>query len=156
LSITRTNLKKKKQINKQTQTHTRTGRGTIGWQSPEQILGQRVSKKSDIFALGCLIFYVLMDGQHPFGEVCGFFRLFIFVFPFFSGFFWIIFIDIFALGCLFIYVLMRDVFVLFVYLCSCFFVIISLCSGFFFLQRFERESNIVQNQGLTDRLEQVF
>lgn len=67
------------------------GRGTIGWQSPEQILGQRVSRKSDVFALGCLIYYVLMDGHHPFGEVHDLFK---FVSRFDFEIFSIIFLEI--------------------------------------------------------------
>ena len=31
--------------------------------------GTRLTKAVDLFALGCLYFWVLMSGQHPFGEV---------------------------------------------------------------------------------------
>lgn len=55
---------------------TRTGAGTPGWRAPEVMTGgSRVDsgigglKKSlDIFPLGCLYFYVVTDGLHPFGE----------------------------------------------------------------------------------------
>lgn len=47
--------------------------GTIGWRAPEFIhkdyslaTGQ-ITKKVDIFALGCLFYYVLSGGMHPFG-----------------------------------------------------------------------------------------
>lgn len=65
-------------------------KGTLGWQAPELLAivaseeGEkeekeedtdkvettklRVSKKVDIFALGCLVCYVLTTGSHPFGE----------------------------------------------------------------------------------------
>ena len=41
--------------------------GTIGWQSPELLRGDRQSKKVDVFSLGCLIYFFLTDGFHPFG-----------------------------------------------------------------------------------------
>mmetsp|Transcript_8450 Transcript_8450/g.31204 ORF Transcript_8450/g.31204 Transcript_8450/m.31204 type:complete len:931 (+) Transcript_8450:153-2945(+) len=62
--------------------------GTFGWQAPEQLLKSsrmsssddssstrgassgtlRLTRGIDIFSLGCLIFYVLSEGKHPFGE----------------------------------------------------------------------------------------
>jgi len=47
---------------------TRTGRvmGTPGYLSPEQIRGQQPGPRSDLYALGCIIFEAL-TGQRPFG-----------------------------------------------------------------------------------------
>ena len=52
------------------------GVGTIGYMAPELLMinhekdksSQKVSIKIDIFAAGCLLYYVLSDGCHPFGE----------------------------------------------------------------------------------------
>ena len=52
------------------------GVGTIGYMAPELLMinhdkdktSQKVSIKIDIFAAGCLLYYVLSDGNHPFGE----------------------------------------------------------------------------------------
>ena len=43
--------------------------GTRGWCAPE-ILNEnkRMTKSIDIFSLGCCIYYVMTDGEHPFGE----------------------------------------------------------------------------------------
>lgn len=55
--------------------HTKNGSaGTVGWQAPELIHDEtegaplRKTRAVDIFALGCIIYYVLSDGQHPFGD----------------------------------------------------------------------------------------
>ena len=55
--------------------------GSAGWQAPEVLalyvaiadgseLADKVrpSRKVDLFSLGCLIYFVLTDGHHPFGE----------------------------------------------------------------------------------------
>ena len=49
--------------------------GTLGWRAPELVLcdedassSVKVSKAIDIFAAGCLFYYVLTGGSHPFGE----------------------------------------------------------------------------------------
>jgi serine/threonine protein kinase len=52
------------------------GGGTVGWRAPEllmrgvgeQRLRSRVTRKIDVFSLGCLFFYVLENGLHPYGE----------------------------------------------------------------------------------------
>ena len=43
--------------------------GTEGWIAPEMMLGNRSTTCSvDIFSLGCVYYFVLSDGAHPFGE----------------------------------------------------------------------------------------
>ena len=42
--------------------------GTVGWQAPEQIRGDRQTRAVDAFSMGCLIYYILTGGKHPFGE----------------------------------------------------------------------------------------
>jgi len=46
-------------------------KGTVGWRAPELLLPHgesRVTRKIDVFSLGCLVFYILEMGAHPFGE----------------------------------------------------------------------------------------
>ncbi|XP_037872627.1 serine/threonine-protein kinase/endoribonuclease IRE1 [Bombyx mori] len=43
--------------------------GTDGWIAPEMINGERTTTSIDIFSLGCVFYYVLSRGQHPFGDV---------------------------------------------------------------------------------------
>jgi len=42
--------------------------GTMGWRAPELLLKQRCTKSVDIFAVGCIFYYVLTHGHHAFGE----------------------------------------------------------------------------------------
>lgn len=42
--------------------------GTEGWIAPEIIEGRRTTTSVDIFSLGCVFYYVLTRGHHPFGE----------------------------------------------------------------------------------------
>ena len=42
--------------------------GTLGWQAPEQITKKRQTYKLDIFSMGCILYYCLTNGKHPFGE----------------------------------------------------------------------------------------
>ncbi|XP_018329756.1 serine/threonine-protein kinase/endoribonuclease IRE1 isoform X2 [Agrilus planipennis] len=43
--------------------------GTDGWIAPEILNGnERTTCAVDIFSLGCLFYYVLSDGEHPFGD----------------------------------------------------------------------------------------
>ncbi|KAJ7560303.1 hypothetical protein O6H91_04G123100 [Diphasiastrum complanatum] len=44
-----------------------TGFGSSGWQAPEQILHQRQTRAVDLFSLGCLLFFCVTGGEHPFG-----------------------------------------------------------------------------------------
>ncbi|EKX30824.1 hypothetical protein GUITHDRAFT_83647 [Guillardia theta CCMP2712] len=45
-----------------------TSSGTLGWRAAEQIRGEKCSIKVDSFALGCILYYVMTKGSHPFGE----------------------------------------------------------------------------------------
>eukprot|EP00124_Ichthyophonus_hoferi_P001609 Ihof_evm9s88 gene=Ihof_evmTU9s88 len=40
--------------------------GTQGWIAPETILKKRMTKAVDIFSAGCVFYYVLSGGKHPF------------------------------------------------------------------------------------------
>ncbi|CAG0913576.1 unnamed protein product [Notodromas monacha] len=43
--------------------------GTEGWIAPEILKGEgRTTRSVDVFSLGCVYYYVLSDGQHPFGD----------------------------------------------------------------------------------------
>jgi len=43
--------------------------GTEGWIAPEMLLGHRSTTcKVDIFSVGCVYYYLLTKGKHPFGE----------------------------------------------------------------------------------------
>jgi serine/threonine-protein kinase/endoribonuclease IRE1 len=43
--------------------------GTAGWLAPERLAGAaRQGRGVDTWALGCLLFYCLTGGEHPFGE----------------------------------------------------------------------------------------
>ncbi|VVC31730.1 PUB domain,Pyrrolo-quinoline quinone beta-propeller repeat,Protein kinase domain,Serine/threonine- [Cinara cedri] len=43
--------------------------GTDGWIAPEMFANNAsVTKSIDIFSMGCLFYYILSDGKHPFGE----------------------------------------------------------------------------------------
>ncbi|XP_072932092.1 serine/threonine-protein kinase/endoribonuclease IRE1 [Epargyreus clarus] len=43
--------------------------GTDGWIAPEMINGERTTTSVDMFSLGCVFYYVLSSGHHPFGDV---------------------------------------------------------------------------------------
>ncbi|GMH33163.1 hypothetical protein BSKO_00997 [Bryopsis sp. KO-2023] len=47
--------------------------GSSGWQAPEQLIirdggAARQTKAMDIFSLGCVLYYCLTGGRHPFGD----------------------------------------------------------------------------------------
>ncbi|KAI4494432.1 hypothetical protein M0802_008924 [Mischocyttarus mexicanus] len=42
--------------------------GTDGWIAPEMLNGERTTCAVDIFSLGCVFYYVLSNGKHPFGD----------------------------------------------------------------------------------------
>jgi len=42
--------------------------GTCGWQAPEMLQpGGRMTSAVDVFSLGCMLYYAVSGGQHPFG-----------------------------------------------------------------------------------------
>ncbi|KAJ5070909.1 ire1-related [Anaeramoeba ignava] len=43
-------------------------RGTHGWRSPEILLNQKHTSSVDVFSIGCVFFYALTQGVHPFGD----------------------------------------------------------------------------------------
>ncbi|XP_054809745.1 serine/threonine-protein kinase/endoribonuclease IRE1a-like [Prosopis cineraria] len=48
--------------------HNGTGCGSSGWQAPEQIDRGRQTRAVDLFSLGCLLFFCITKGRHPFGK----------------------------------------------------------------------------------------
>jgi serine/threonine-protein kinase/endoribonuclease IRE1 len=44
------------------------GYGSSGWQAPEQLLHGRQSRAVDLFSLGCILFFCITKGKHPFGD----------------------------------------------------------------------------------------
>ncbi|XP_012828622.1 PREDICTED: serine/threonine-protein kinase/endoribonuclease IRE1a [Erythranthe guttata] len=45
-----------------------TGCGSSGWQAPEQLLLGRQTRAVDLFSLGCVLFFCMTGGRHPFGN----------------------------------------------------------------------------------------
>lgn len=45
-----------------------TGSGSSGWQAPEQLLHGRQTRAIDLFSLGCVLFFCMTGGRHPFGD----------------------------------------------------------------------------------------
>ncbi|GAB4848372.1 hypothetical protein Ancab_003067 [Ancistrocladus abbreviatus] len=48
--------------------HRATGYGSSGWQPPEQLLHGRQTRAVDMFSLGCVFFFCVTGGGHPFGD----------------------------------------------------------------------------------------
>lgn len=48
--------------------HHATGHGSSGWQAPEQLLLGRQTRAVDMFSLGCVLFFCVTGGRHPFGD----------------------------------------------------------------------------------------
>eukprot|EP00246_Nothoceros_aenigmaticus_P011800 TRINITY_DN3369_c0_g1_i1.p1 TRINITY_DN3369_c0_g1~~TRINITY_DN3369_c0_g1_i1.p1 ORF type:complete len:503 (-),score=85.53 TRINITY_DN3369_c0_g1_i1:342-1850(-) len=44
-----------------------TGVGSPGWQAPEQLRHGRQTRSVDMFSLGCVLYFCITGGQHPFG-----------------------------------------------------------------------------------------
>ena len=44
------------------------GGGSSGWQAPEQLVRGQQTPAVDLFSLGCVIFFCMTRGRHPFGE----------------------------------------------------------------------------------------
>ncbi|EXB95113.1 Serine/threonine-protein kinase/endoribonuclease IRE1 [Morus notabilis] len=42
--------------------------GSSGWQAPEQLLHGRQTRAVDLFSLGCVLFFCITGGRHPFGD----------------------------------------------------------------------------------------
>lgn len=42
--------------------------GTDGWIASEMVAGRRTTTSVDIFSMGCVFYYVLTKGCHPFGD----------------------------------------------------------------------------------------
>lgn len=49
-------------------TQNATGYGSSGWQAPEQLLQGRQTRAMDLFGLGCILFFCITGGKHPYGE----------------------------------------------------------------------------------------
>ncbi|CAL9167836.1 unnamed protein product [Musa hybrid cultivar] len=45
-----------------------TGYGSSGWQAPEQLLHERQTRAVDLYSLGCILFFCITKGKHPFGK----------------------------------------------------------------------------------------
>nr|POF10856.1 serine/threonine-protein kinase/endoribonuclease ire1b [Quercus suber] len=45
-----------------------TGCGSSGWQAPEQLLHRRQTRAVDLFSLGCVLFFCVTGGKHPYGD----------------------------------------------------------------------------------------
>ncbi|KAG8373587.1 hypothetical protein BUALT_Bualt11G0039900 [Buddleja alternifolia] len=45
-----------------------TGSGSSGWQAPEQLLHGRQTRAVDLFSVGCVLFFCITGGRHPFGN----------------------------------------------------------------------------------------
>ncbi|XP_028776744.1 serine/threonine-protein kinase/endoribonuclease IRE1a [Neltuma alba] len=48
--------------------HNGTGCGSSGWQAQEQLHQRRQTRAVDLFSLGCVLFFCITKGKHPFGE----------------------------------------------------------------------------------------
>ncbi|KAK4858274.1 hypothetical protein QYF36_013707 [Acer negundo] len=48
--------------------HHATGCGSSGWQAPEQLLHGRQTRAVDLFSLGCVMYFCITGGRHPFGN----------------------------------------------------------------------------------------
>ncbi|KAL5754249.1 hypothetical protein ACOSP7_022469 [Xanthoceras sorbifolium] len=48
--------------------HHATGSGSSGWQAPEQLLHGRQTRAVDLFSLGCVLYFCITGGRHPFGD----------------------------------------------------------------------------------------
>lgn len=44
------------------------GSGSSGWQAPEQLRHERQTRAVDIFSLGCVLFFCITGGKHPYGD----------------------------------------------------------------------------------------
>lgn len=44
------------------------GCGSSGWQAPELLLHGRQTRAVDLFSLGCVLYFCITGGRHPFGN----------------------------------------------------------------------------------------
>lgn len=44
------------------------GYGSSGWQAPEQLQRGRQTRAVDLFSLGCVLFFCITGGKHPYGD----------------------------------------------------------------------------------------
>lgn len=44
------------------------GFGSSGWQAPEILLRERQTRAVDLFSLGCILFFCITGGKHPYGD----------------------------------------------------------------------------------------
>ena len=59
-----------RQLNELQTSYTTITSGTKGWRAPELINGSnKLTNKADIFALGCIYYYIASHSKHPFGSV---------------------------------------------------------------------------------------
>uniref|UniRef100_A0A1J3HN48 non-specific serine/threonine protein kinase n=1 Tax=Noccaea caerulescens TaxID=107243 RepID=A0A1J3HN48_NOCCA len=49
-------------------TRNSTGSGSSGWQAPEQLRNERQTRAVDLFSLGCVLFFCMTAGKHPYGD----------------------------------------------------------------------------------------
>ncbi|KAL9811359.1 putative serine/threonine-protein kinase/endoribonuclease IRE1b IRE1 family [Arabidopsis thaliana] len=49
-------------------TRNSTGSGSSGWQAPEQLRNERQTRAVDLFSLGCVLFFCMTGGKHPYGD----------------------------------------------------------------------------------------
>ncbi|XP_068305761.1 serine/threonine-protein kinase/endoribonuclease IRE1b-like [Pyrus communis] len=61
-------ISKRLQGDKSSITQHATGYGSSGWQAPEQLLHLRQTRAVDLFSLGCLLFFCVTGGKHPYGD----------------------------------------------------------------------------------------
>lgn len=47
------------------------GHGILDWEAPEQLLGEGQSAAGDMFNFGCVLFFCMSRGGHPFGKTRG-------------------------------------------------------------------------------------
>ncbi|KAI3797082.1 hypothetical protein L1987_39773 [Smallanthus sonchifolius] len=50
-------------------TKSATGYGSSGWQAPQQLRNERQTRAVDLFSFGCLLFFCITGGRHPFGDM---------------------------------------------------------------------------------------
>ncbi|AED93301.1 inositol requiring 1-1 [Arabidopsis thaliana] len=51
-----------------TRNSTGLGSGSSGWQAPEQLRNERQTRAVDLFSLGCVLFFCMTGGKHPYGD----------------------------------------------------------------------------------------